>query len=434
MNFIKPFSNLSFRSRITLLTAGVMVLGGAIILAVQYYLVRDLFYSPTGLIELSFIDPSSILLIPGDSSTAPILNNPGLGVNLLPGLPSVSDGLRFVDSSAFVTQLSAVVLRRMFLWSLALLGLFTIAALVLGRWIASQSVRRLQAITQSASSITRQDIHRRLNLPGPQDEIKELGDTIDNMLDRLEETFERQDRFIAGASHELRTPLATTRTLLEIPLHTGRFPAEVENNVREALAANARSERLIAALLTLAQAQQRQTNPHTWQACETGDPSAYCDLRQMLSNVVSERSLSISDRQLTVGLALGNDQQMTGEINPGMAEIAISNLVDNAIKHAPIGSNIECQITRTANCQIAISISNPGTDLNATDLSKLLEPFHRGENSRLAGGGLGLGLSLVDSICKATGSTLTLTPLPAPKFGLCATLTIPACDAHPAAG
>jgi len=283
-------------------------------------------------------------------------------------------------------------------------------------------VRRMQAITQAASSITRQDIHRRLKLSGPNDEIKELGDTIDNMLDRLEETFERQDRFIAGASHELRTPLATTRTLLEIPLHTGRFTSNVENNVRGALQANAKSERIISALLTLAQTQQR----HKELVDSASAEAAFCDIPELLNNALLERNSVVIDRQLSVHMILSDDQHMIAKIDPGMAEIAISNLIDNAIKHSPTGGKVECQIERTVDSDIAVSISNDGADLTSTDLTKLLEPFHRGENSRLSGGGLGLGLSLVESVCKATGSILTLSPRPAPEGGLRATLTLPA--------
>ena len=106
-----------------------------------------------------------------------------------------------------------------------------------------------------AQEVSTTDLHRRLDLPGPRDEIKELADTIDAMLDRLESAFAAQDRFVANASHELRTPLTTSRTALEIPLAQGRVPVDLQPAVRTALRAGEHSDRLIASLLTLSRGQ-----------------------------------------------------------------------------------------------------------------------------------------------------------------------------------
>src|SRR5699024_6346004 len=118
--------------------------------------------------------------------------------------------------------LSQEVLSGLLLWSVVILLAFTAVAVVLAVWLSRRSFVRIGQITATTQRITRDDLHQRLALSGPADEIKELADTIDTMLDRLEASFIQQERFITNASHELRTPLTTTRTALEIPLTQGQ--------------------------------------------------------------------------------------------------------------------------------------------------------------------------------------------------------------------
>ena len=147
------------------------------------------------------------------------------------------------------------VLTRLLVFSGVVLMVFAVAAAGIAWWLARRSLKRIGEVTAMAQEVSTTDLHRRLELPGPRDEIKELADTIDAMLDRLESAFAAQDRFVANASHEFRTPLTTSRTALEIPLAQGRVPIDLQPAVRTALKAGEHSDRLITSLLTLARGQ-----------------------------------------------------------------------------------------------------------------------------------------------------------------------------------
>ena len=126
------------------------------------------------------------------------------------------------------TFLSQSVVGGLLVSSIVLLVVFAFLAAAIAFWLARRSLDRIGEVTKAARAISERDLDRRLDLPGPDDEIKELGDTFDGMLDRLHLAFAAQDRFIANASHELRTPLTTTRAALEIPLQQGDVPAKLE--------------------------------------------------------------------------------------------------------------------------------------------------------------------------------------------------------------
>ena len=229
---------------------------------------------------------------------------------------------------------------------------------------------------------------------------------------RSSEAFERQSRFIAGASHELRTPLTTARTVLEIPLSQGRFPPDVEPAINSALAANNKSEQLIATLLQLTGAKQL---PKEFQ-------KANIDVVALTKSLISERQQIAAQRGIQIKTELA---PVTLKTDPGLLSLAIGNLLDNAIKHNRPNGTIIVQ-TGTTNKDAYIKISNDGENLTATNLNQLKEPFHRGDNSRLNTDGQGLGLSLADTAITTLKGTLTLTPNPEQSGGLTAKITIPA--------
>ena len=317
------------------------------------------------------------------------------------------------------TRVSQEVLRSLALWSVAMLAGFTAVAVTAAWWLSRRSLGRIARITAATRAISHDDLHRRLDLPGPADEIKELGDTIDAMLDRIEDAFTRQDRFIAGASHELRTPLTTTRTLLEIPLDQGRFPDDVAPAVRGALEANARSERLIAALLTLARSRRspRSTAPDDG----GGGGGGVTDLRGLTAALLTEREAEAAQRKVDL-VALPDDVPHPVAADAGLLALAVGNLLDNAVKHNRPGGSVEVRCGEDTT-GAWVEVSNDGADLTGTDLDALREPFHRGDRSRLAGEGLGLGLALVDTVATAVGGTLHLAARP--QGGLTARLTVP---------
>ena len=463
--------NWSFRTRLAALIATVFVVSGIALIGVQNLIVHNLLeqqiptevglhlFNADGLDNIPFrpsLDDGRLIIMPpnaiplsnifgdvgtvspmmqlcppdavlasrqgGDDSGLVCLSSDGQAIPITSvALQQWADNM--VSETAYLTtqQVSANVQRALIGWSALILAVFTLLA-VLAAWYLSRSpIRRISAITTTARGITGADLSKRLDLPGPNDEIKQLGDTFDGMLDRIQDAFTRQDRFIAGASHELRTPLTTTRTLLEIPLAQGRVPADLEPAVRSALAANERSEQLIAGLLTIARANRAGNGLVSTSGVSENIEST--DLAALTTELLTEKAAELAAKSLTVKLH-GAAQ---ASIPQSAALVAISNLIDNAIRYSPANSEIIIQLSPDNGA--IFSIANDGADLTNTDVEQLKEPFHRGADSRLAtdahqnASGLGLGLALVDAIALSNGGTLSLAARP--TGGLTATLTLP---------
>ncbi len=394
-----------FRARLTVLIAAVFIVSGLALLVVQYLLVRRLFAQQIGSISTGCLVSESIHSTSSDDLTCSIESVPG-----------AVDGEIIVgtDTSSVViqqtTQLSEDVLSGLLMWSIAVLVLFACVAVIAAWWLSQKSLGRIARITERTRDITSHDLHRRLDLTGPADEIKVLADTIDEMLNRLHESFERQDRFIAGASHELRTPLTTTRTLLEIPLEQGRIPPELEDNVRGALTANQRSEQVVAALLALA----RSTHAPDLNA----DPK--CDLNAVVRESLAEHSSNLSDRTLLVeGLPA---HPIVVEADTSLTRIVVGNLVENAFLHSLDRGTVAIN-ARVSENAVQLTIENTGRPLTDAEVSRLTEPFYRGQETRLTGQGTGLGLTLADTIAHSLGATLALSARDG--GGLVAELRIP---------
>ncbi len=458
-----------FRARLTALIAGVFILGGLVLLTVQYLLVQRLFATGIGTISTGCADDAWMGRAGGGAFPSAVdIAVLCAEVSDLGGEIGFSGGGSV--SSVLVAQtshLSQEVLSGLLVWSLVVLAVFAALAVVAARWLSTRSLDRIARITRATREITRDDLHRRLALPGPADEVKELGDTIDVMLDRLEEAFTRQERFVAAASHELRTPLTTTRAALEIPLEQGRFPADVEPEVCRALAANRRSERLIAALLTLAR---------TGHAAATAE-EATADLAGLVRDALDEHTAEVEARGLRIrivpgrgaeehagepGLSADLDRQsgpaiaagsvraagpllaaeslpaagpapaigpalaigpVLAAVDPTLAGIAVGNLIENAIRHNCDGGEVRAILLREGG-DVAVRIENDGRVLTPDEAARLTEPFHRGDQTRLTGPGTGLGLTLADTVARSLGGTLSVAPRPG--GGLVVRLTLPA--------
>ncbi|MET3808744.1 signal transduction histidine kinase [Nakamurella sp. UYEF19] len=296
--------------------------------------------------------------------------------------------------------LAGDVLTGLLIWSGLALVVFALFAAAASWWLVRRSLRRIGEVTAMAKDLSRSDLHRRLDLTGPADEIKDLADTIDAMLNRLEAAFAGQDRFVANASHELRTPLTTARTALEIPLAQGRVPADLQPAFRTALRAGERSERLISSLLTLARG-------------DDGD-LGLVDLAEVVARAAAE-----------FGIETGNlcCAEVIGDAT--MVEQAVGNLLDNAVRHNPDGGPIAINLAADED-EIRLIVSNPGIDLTNEQVALLAEPFYRGEDSRRErepGRGVGLGLSIVQRVAQAQHGRLQLRARDG--GGLVATLVLP---------
>lgn len=406
---------MSFRTRLVIIIAGVFIAAGAALLTVQYLVVQSLFASainttaatcvPSMSItqisqEASATDPEGVspftdssTLLYGDSSTGCAYFAETADVAGLPAAtPMQTVTIDAVEGAVLQqsTFLADEVGGGLLLWSVVVLVAFTGVAAAIAFWLARRSLDRIGEVTAAARDISERDLGRRLDLPGPDDEIKELGDTIDGMLDRLQSAFTAQDRFVANASHELRTPLTTTRTALEIPLEQGAVPADLQANMQRALRATEQSERLITALLSLARAR-------------TGlDEVEPVELRTLIEDEVED----LGAGEIAVH---ANLRELTVDGDTVLLARAVRNLLENAIRHnVPDGELwVRCRRERG---RAIIEVENTGAPITPATVELLTEPFYRGDASRTSTGpdGTGLGLAIVQSIAKTHGGEVRL--------------------------
>jgi signal transduction histidine kinase len=273
-------------------------------------------------------------------------------------------------------------------YSLAGLGLATLLAAGLGWAVSSRVLRPLRAITDAARSASQENLDQRLALAGPPDELKELADTFDAMLARLDAAFASQRRFVANASHELRTPLTEMRALIDVslakPASSARRPDLVLAGVRAAVD---RSEELIEALLTLARSDRGL------------DHTEVVDLPTAVEDAIDLSAPVAAARQVRIDTAL-QDAQVTGD--RVLLERLVSNLIDNAVRHNVPGGWVLAS-TRHRAGRVELIVANGGEPVPADQVTGLFEPFRRLSGRAGSPLGTGLGLSIVASVARAHG-------------------------------
>lgn len=253
-----------------------------------------------------------------------------------------------------------------------------------GWWIAGRTLQPLRTVTETARQVSATTLDERIDLDGPDDELKELADTIDALLDRLEASFERERRFVANASHELRTPLAVTRTALELGLQHGEPTTKV---LEQALRSTARSEALVKELLLLARSER--LDPRQWETF---------DLSELAGEVASELAGRAKEADVRLQTEL-HRAPMIGAAD--LVDRLMVNLVDNAIVHNMEGGQIDIT-TGSSMAATTLRISNTCRRNSPGPADQLLEPFRRStpmEERRSAGHGL--GLSIVKAIAES---------------------------------
>ncbi|WP_168429375.1 ATP-binding protein [Microbacterium sp. K24] len=426
---------MSFHRRLVIIIAGAFIAVGAALLTVQYLVVQQLFASALSVTAASCVPVSGVAALTEGTSPAET-TSPTDGTDVTDVSPLTDDGLTYGTAStgcAFVADsvdfqlatpmetvsvdaVGGAVLQQstfladevgggLLLWSVVVLVAFTGVAAAIAFWLARRSLGRIGEVTATARDISERDLGRRLALPGPDDEIKELGDTIDGMLDRLQSAFAAQDRFVANASHELRTPLTTTRTALEIPLEQGSVPDDLQPNMQRALRATEQSERLITALLTLARSRT---------GLEHVEPVA-------LDEVIAEEIEELDGQDVTVHTRV---EAVSIDGDGMLAARAVRNLLENGIRHNVPGGELWVRCRREGEHAV-IEVENTGARIAAETLALLTEPFYRGDASRTSAGpdGTGLGLAIVQSIAQSHGGQLHLAARR--NGGLVATLRLP---------
>jgi signal transduction histidine kinase len=294
----------------------------------------------------------------------------------------------------------------LFLGSAISLGIMTVASVGLGWGVAGRALRPVRQMTAAARRISEDNLHERLAVSGPDDEMKDLADTIDGLLARLESAFAGQRRFVANASHELRTPLATMRASLDVAMAKPE-PAPPQT---VALAARLRGEldqvdRLLDGFLTLARARHAALPGHDM-----------VSLRDAVSASLAVRAEAIAARDLTVDRRDGHHGRdghdaawVTG--NQTLLCRMVDNIIDNAIAHNYDGGWI--RVTTGADGFAWMMVETGGPVLDPRLVAQLAQPFRRLTADRTGSGqGAGLGLSIVSAIAAAHGGMLDLQARP----------------------
>jgi signal transduction histidine kinase len=284
------------------------------------------------------------------------------------------------------------------------LAIMLVVAAWLGWLGAGRVLRPIRLMTARTHRITSANLHERLALAGPRDELTALAGTIDELLDRLEQAFAAQRRFAANASHELRTPLTLQRATLEIALAD---PDATAGSLRlaceRAIAAGERNERLIEALLTLARGQR---------GLDRREPG---DLGNVAHGVIAAQGERAAGLNLRVDAAL-RPAPFCGDV--GLTERLVANLVDNALKHNTPGGWVSVT-TSAVGGRAVIGISNSGPHVPADAVDRITQPFQRLSADRTGHlDGLGLGLAIVGGIAAAHDAAVSIVARPAGGLGV----------------
>jgi len=362
------------RLRLTLLYSGLFFVSGVVLLAITYLLFRS-----AGGVNLIFSNGAT------QGSAVPGADD---------ALTHLEAELRVRDMYAGAVERNTDLLHQGLIRSVVVLAIMTVISIALGWLIAGRVLRPLRVMTATTRQISERNLNERLALSGPDDELKDLADTIDGLLERLEAHVAEQQRFAANASHELRTPLALTQTLLDV---ARADPNRDNGELVERLAAvNTRAIDLTEALLLLSRTDQRSFSR------EDVDLS-------LVAEEATETLLPLAEKH---GVAI----EAAGTPAPTLGSQALllqltTNLVHNAIVHnLPAGGTV--WVTTGVDSEGALlTVENTGERLTPELVSRLDEPFLRGsERARSDHAGVGLGLAIAKSITKAHDGTLTLSP------------------------
>jgi signal transduction histidine kinase len=289
------------------------------------------------------------------------------------------------------------------------LAIVAVFALLTGWLIAGRMLRPIRTITRTARRISSTSLHERLALDGPEDELKELGDTLDDLFERLDAAFEAQRHFVANASHELRTPLTAERTLLQVALDDPDATiAAWRSTAKEVLASSDEQESLIEALLALASSETGLSGLEPVDLSATV-AAALVDLQPEIDRT------GIHVDEVTEPAPLVGDAVLV--------ERLVANLLTNAVRHNVADGRVEV-VTEVKEGNAVLSVTNTGPLIPPADVDRLFQPFQRLDSRRAHhDNGHGLGLSIVRAI--ATAHRATISTSPRSDGGLSVSVTFP---------
>jgi signal transduction histidine kinase len=361
----------TIRLRLTILYGGLFLASGAALLALVYALISQVSGNPFVTVTAT----GEVVVTVGGFASGQIAGP------FFAGKPS-PDQLQ-----ALATQQHHAELTQLLVWSVVALAIMAVVSVVVGWLVAGRALRPVRSMTADVRTISAANLHRRLPLEGPDDELRDLGATFNELLGRLERSFDSQRQFVANASHELRTPLARQRTLLQVALDD---PAASVESLRaaagRALVAEEQQERLIEALLILARSERGLERRER------------LDLAAVVREVVEARRADVERHALGLAASL-QPAEISGDAR--LLERLVANLIDNAIRYNRPGGSIEVA-TMARDGGAVMGVRNTGPQVPADEVGRLFEPFQRLSPERTSHGeGWGLGLSIVRAIAGA---------------------------------
>ncbi|MFH8469937.1 sensor histidine kinase [Streptomyces sp. NPDC017991] len=374
-----PWLRPTIRIRLTLLYGGMFLIAGILLLSIIYLLAAQALHEGSG---VDFQVTGSNLEL--TSATCPQLSGAGNNQEL---------NAMLKECTAVQRQhaLDGLLSRSL----MALLGLAVIA-FAFGYAMAGRVLSPLGRITRTARAVAGSDLSRRIELDGPDDELKELADTFDDMLERLQRAFTAQQRFVGNASHELRTPLAINRTLLEVHLSDPGAPMELQQLGKTLLATNERSEQLVEGLLLLARSDNQIVERKP------------VDLAEVASQAIDQVRGEADVKGVEVR---GERAAAVVQGNGVLLERIALNLVQNAVRYNVAEDGWVEVVTQVQHGQAVLTVSNTGPVVPAYEIDNLFEPFRRLRTERTGSDkGVGLGLSIARSVARAHGGHIVAEP------------------------
>jgi signal transduction histidine kinase len=404
------------RWRLTLLYGGLFLISGAALLAITYTLVDNAAVFPQGP-RVSFIKGTVAGLARAEAGLAngelgQLAALPRRGPATLPANAQVRVAgkkvpppiQRLLHTRAGQKALGEVVytqrvadLHQLIIESALALALMAIISTALGWVVAGRVLRPLRTMTTATQEISEENLNRRLSMHGPRDELRQLADTIDGLLGRLEGAFDAQRRFVANASHELRTPLTAVRALLEMVLSDPKATVDTfRATCEQVLEESEQQEQLIEALLTLAQGQRGIDRAETF------------DLASVAGVVLRSRDGVAAAHHVEIGGAL-TPATISGDAR--LIERLVANLVDNAIRHNVPGGRVDVSVRSGG--RATLTVTNTGPVVPPEEVDRLVQPFQRLAADRTSHrDGLGLGLSIVAAIASAHDAVMAVRARP----------------------
>jgi signal transduction histidine kinase len=372
------------RTRFTLIYAALFFIAGSALLGLTYGLVAS---------SLQVQPPPATTVSPQKLNTLYGACKPG------PGKTANKVACREAEAYTAGSQAQRQeALTHLLQFSLVGLGVMTVASGGLGWFMSGRVLGPVRVITETARRASERHLGQRLALTGASDELKELADTFDDMLERLDAAFTTQRRFVADASHELRTPLTVMRTAIDVtlakPSPTARQLTDMAVRVRRSID---RADSMVEALLTLAVSDQGKLS------------TEFSDLATWADDAIDAAAPEIERLNLKVDTKL-DPAETTGD--PQLLERMIQNLVDNAIRHNEPGGWIRLR-TGSSDEAAYLEIANSGPFIPDDAVPSLFEPFRRMEARTGIRDGVGLGLSIARSVVTAHRATVTARSQPA---------------------